>query len=585
MNRNINRFATYFGIYAVIFLLFVSCANIVNPSGGPKDTKPPKPIRSIPENYSVHFNKNKIEILFDEFIVLKDIKNQLLISPPFNEMPEVKIKGKTLVIEFNENLKENTTYTLFFGDAIVDLTEANAISSYEYVFSTGSNIDSMTITGKVVDAFTLKPEKDFFVMLYDLTYDSIPYKTKPYYLSKTKENGEYIINNLRNIPYKIFALKDANNNFKFDQIKEKIAFDDSLVIPHQKPVIKIDSTLKDSLHNDSLKTKISVEKNLAFNDLRSFSEIDSTQRLLKAEFVKKGKVLFTFRYPVKNLNISFLNRLENYGWKIEEWNPAKDSLIYWMLKPEIDTLNMIVNDNNQLIDTINIRLKQKTTLAPILDSTTTHTKGKNTKPIPINIPRVYPMCNLSPISDFFTKINISFPNPILNYDSIAILLIEDKDTLITKAVYTDLVHRKFQINKELKQDKEYKLILKQDIITDIFGNSNDSLVVNFKTNTTEDIGNFLLSVNFKDTVNSYIIQLLSENETIIDQRFIKKNTKLIFKHLMPGTYFLKAIKDVNSNKKWDTGNYLKKVQPERVINFQSKITIRANWDLEEIWEL
>jgi hypothetical protein len=586
LKNKFNKFITYISIYAVIILLLISCANIITPSGGPRDTNPPNPVRSTPSNYSTQFNKNIIEINFNEFILLRDLKNQLLISPPLNEMPEINAKGKTLIIEFKEKLKENTTYTLFFGDAIIDLTEGNVLSAYQFVFSTGSTIDSMTVSGRVVDAFTEKPEKDFYVMLYDHTEDSLPYKEKPYYLSKTRENGEYAINNLRNIPYKIFALKDANNNFKFDQSIEKIAFADSLIIPYYKPVFKMDTSLKDSLLKDSLKVKPFDVKLFSIKDLRTFNEVDSTQRLLRAEFVKKGELLFAFRYPVKDLKINTLNKFDYDNWKVEEWNLTKDTLIYWLLKPEIDSLSLTVNDNNQFNDTLNLRLKQKSIKAPLLDTLNVQKKQKNSKSTtPLKIPKIFPKTNLSQTFDFFQKISFSFPNPMLKYDTVSIILIEEEDTINTYAVSMDVVHRKFQVHDELKQGKGYKLILKEDLLTDIFGFNNDSLVFSFKTNTIEEIGNLILNVSIKDSLHTYIIQLLSENEVVLNQRFIDKNTKLRFKNLAPGSYYLKAILDKNRNRKWDTGNYIKNVQAEKVKIYPVKITIRANWDLEENWEL
>lgn len=555
-------------IYAFIILLLASCANIVNPSGGPRDTTPPKSIKCIPANYSSQFNSNKIEILFNEFILLKDLKSQMIISPPLNETPDITVRGKTILFEFNEKLKENTTYTIFFGDGIVDLTEGNILSGYEYVFTTGISIDTMTISGKVVNAFSQKPEKDYYVMLYDKNEDSIPYKEKPYYLAKTNENGDYTLNNLRNIPYKIFALKDANNNFKFDQPIERIAFADSMVVPHYKPIIKLDSTHKDSLQKDSIKPKLNIGTQFSLKDLRTFQEIDSTQRLLRAEFVKKGQLLFAFRYPVKNLTIEVLDKFEQDKWKVEEWNATKDTLIYWILNPNIDSLSLIVNDNNQFIDTLNLKVRQKTT--------------KNSK---ISVPKIYPDVNLTQTFDFYKKISFVFPNPLMKHDSLAVMLIKVGDTTNTYAICTDAVHRNFIIKNELKQGDEYKLHIKENTITDIFGLTNDSLVYYFKTNTIEDLGNFIFNINIKDTANSYIIQMLNEREDVLEQRYIDRNTKLSFKYLTPGNYIMKAIVDVNRNKRWDTGNYLRKIQPEKVIFYSTKITIRANWDLEENWEL
>ncbi|MCX6232367.1 MAG: Ig-like domain-containing protein [Bacteroidetes bacterium] len=568
MKRKFNISFTYLSIYTFILLVLVSCANIISPNGGPKDITPPKLIKSEPPNYSLHFNKNKIELVFNEFIVLKDIKNQMIISPPFNEMPEIKLKGKTMVIELDEKLKENTTYTLYFGNAITDLTEGNAIPAFEYVFSTGNIVDSMTITGRVVDAFNLKPEKDFFVMLYDSYDDSIPYKEKPYYLAKTSETGYYAFNNLRNMPYKIFVLKDENNNYKFDQPIEKIAFTDSLVFPHIKPIIVIDTSLTDSMKQVSLKAKTEDLKKLSLKDLLSFNETDTMQRLLRAEFSRKGLLFLAFRYPVKDFELNLMDSRDNKDWKLEEWNTAHDTLLCWLLKPDMDTLNLFINDNKTIKDTLFLQYKQRS--------------SKNTK---TEIQRLFPATNISQTFDYSNKISFTFPNPVLKYDSLAVKFIEANDTLQVYALNTDALHRKYMINRSLKEGTEYKLRIKEDLITDIFGFSNDSLKFNFKTNTAEDVGNFIIEVSLKDTNSAYIIQLLNENEVVLSQRLINKSSKITFRNLAPATYQIKAIVDSNHNGKWDTGNYLQKKHAEKVIYFPTKISIRANWDLEEKWDL
>ncbi len=580
LKKNISIIFSIF-LTIVIALILNSCANIVSPSGGPKDEEAPKPINSIPANYSKRFDHKKIEITFNEFIVLKDIASQLIVSPPFEENPEIKVKGKTLVIDLKENLKENTTYTLYFGDAITDLTEGNPVSSYEFVFTTGDYLDSLTITGSVKDAFTHSPEKDVFVLLYDKNYDSIPYKEKPYYISKTKENGSYTLRNLRDIPYKIFALKDLNNNLKFDQIIEKVAFFDSLVMPHYRPIIKTDSTLNDtikaikatknSLRTDSLKTdslkKIRyiqdslTNKKLSINDLRLFQEIDSSQKILKAEFKSNNKIIIEFRFPVKDMKYDIPDSAAKGEWKIDEWSKNKDSLIFWLTKPDIDSLSLIFNDLNNFTDTIHIL------------------KRKNSKTLSKNI--FY--SNLSQTFNFYEKIKLYFVYPVLNADSIPFTLISENDTTKSYAYFTDKFHRVFNVKEALQQNKSYKFILNDSIIQDIAGNINDSLVYDFKTNSQEDFGNFILNINTNDSSNYYIIQLVNEKAEIIKQAYILNNEKLTFKNINPGNYSIKAIKDKNGNQRWDTGKYLKKIQPEEIFLYPSTITIRANWDLDESW--
>ncbi len=582
LKKNISIIFSLF-LTIVIALLLNSCANIVSPSGGPKDEEAPKPLTSIPANYSKRFNHKKIEITFNEFIVLKDIASQLIVSPPFEENPEIKVKGKTLVVDLKENLKENTTYTLFFGDAITDLTEGNPVSSYEFVFTTGDFLDSLTISGRVKDAFTQNPEKDVFVVLYDKNYDSIPYKEKPYYISKTKENGSYTLRNLRNIPYKIFALKDLNNNLKFDQIIERIAFFDSLVTPHYRPIIKTDTTLIDSnsiksikstkttLRTDSLKTdslkKIKyiqdslTNEKLSINDLQLFQEIDSTQKIVKAEFKNNNKIIIEFRFPVKNMKYDIIDSLDFGEWKIDEWSKNKDSLIFWLIKPDIDSLGIIFNDKDIFADTIHVF------------------KRKTSKSLAINILN----SNLAQTFNFDEKIKLYFTYPVLNADSIPFTLILEEDTTYSFAYFTDKFHRTFTVKEALKQNKNYKFIINDSIIQDIAGNVNDSLVYNFKTNSQEDFGNFILNINTNDSSNYYIIQFINEKAEIIKQAYVFNNEKLTFKNITPGNYSIKAIKDKNRNQRWDTGKYLKKIQPEEIFFYPSTITIRANWDLDENW--
>ncbi len=544
---------------------------MVAPNGGPKDTNPPKPIQCIPANYTCNFKQNKIEIDFDEFLYLKDLNSQLIISPPLKELPEVKTRGKKLIIELKEKLKENTTYTLFFGDAITDLNEGNPLSSYEFVFSTGSIIDSLTITGKVIDAASQNPEKDVYVLLYDKYDDSIPYKEKPYYVSKTKEDGSFRLNNLRDMPYKIFAIKELNNNLKFDDITEKIAFADSLVIPHIKPIIKPDTSFKDSLKiskipkdsliSDSLNKLSQAYKLLSVKDLRLFQEIDSTQKILKAEFKNNNTAVIEFRYPVKSLNYKMIYPKDSNQFKIDEWNKNRDSLTFWLLKPDLDSIIISVQDINHGKDSIYIY------------------KRKSINPLIKNNVKT----NISAIHNYFEKIHIYTSLPVLNTDSISLTLYTDKDTNNIFAFKSDSNSRKFSYKQALKSDQPYKLVLKQNTFKDISGNGNDSLVVNFKTNMAEDLGSFLLKTNNKDSINSFVIQLLNEKGEISAEKILNKNNTLIFNYLQPGNYQIKAIKDKNANSKWDTGNYLKNIQPEDVFFYPSKITIRANWDLEETW--
>ncbi|MEI6822619.1 MAG: Ig-like domain-containing protein [Bacteroidota bacterium] len=567
-NISIKKQFIFVGIFIAIVAIITSCANIGMPTGGPKDVTPPKVLKSIPKNYSTQFKGKEIEITFDEFIKFKDLNSQLLISPPLKNTPDIKIKGKNIVVKINDTLRENTTYTMFFGDAIVDLNEENILPSYEFVFSTGNVLDSLTMTGKVLNAFTQKPEKDIYVMLYDKYDDSVPIKEKPYYLAKTKEDGEFVMNNLRDMSYKVFALKDANNNLKFDQPNEKIAFIDSLVTPRMKPILlKKDSLHKDTLKLDSLNKAIVHDKNLYIKDLNLFEEVDSTQRVTKADYLHKGELIFTFRFPVKDLEIipQFETKKE---WKLEEMNATKDTLYYWLLDP-MDSCKFIIKDNNKTLDTVNLKHRQRVTV-----------KKKSTV-----APSIILSTNINGMFDFYNYIVITAPNPIETINPKNILLIEDKDTLHPKISFTDSLHRRIMLNHKLKQGINYKLYVPDSIVKDIFGMYNDSLGIPFRTNNIEDVGNFIVNISIDSSSAPCILQLLSDKEDIIEQHIITIGTTIKYQYLKPGSYLLKAIYDQNNNGKWDTGKYLIHLQPEKIIYFPDKITIRANWDVEEKWKL
>ncbi|MBC8488446.1 MAG: Ig-like domain-containing protein, partial [Bacteroidetes bacterium] len=328
----------YRNIIQVTYLLAVSlfltmCANPVSPTGGPKDTQQPVVVKSEPPLYTKNFSSKKIRIYFDEFIVLNDIKNQVIISPPMLEMPEFKTRGKSVLIELKEELNENTTYNIFFGDGIADLTENNPVINFRYVFSTGDILDSLSIEGNVNNAFSMQPEEDINVMLYidnsdTVVFDSVPYVLKPYYMTKTNASGNYVLSNLPDHKFKIFALKDVNSNLLYDQPNEEIAFIDSLIIPYYKQLLIPDSVLSDSILTDTAAFEMPVYKTI---DMALFHEVDSTQRLMKAVLTKKAQLNFIFKFPTNNLQIRPLNFKTNLNWKIEEFNKTNDTITYWLL--------------------------------------------------------------------------------------------------------------------------------------------------------------------------------------------------------------------------------------------------------------
>lgn len=557
--------------------LLASCANPVSPAGGPKDEDPPVIVKSEPPLFSKNLNTNKIKVTFNEFIQLKDVTNQVIISPPMEKMPDFKSKGKSLVIELNEELKENTTYNIFMGNAVVDLTENNPASNFQYVFSTGNVIDSLAIQGNLLRAFDLSAVEDINVMLYldnndTIEFDSLPYYVKPYYLTKTNENGDFVLNNLANKQYKLFALLDLNGNMIYDQPTEEIAFIDTLIIPKFDPASILDTvTITDSIAEEIITSEL---PDLVPYDLSLFQETDSLQRLLKVVLAKNYMLSFFFKIPVTELKIRLLDLSEEIEWAIIEPYKTHDTIIFWLQDIGLDSLTMEISDAGEILDTTEVAVKKRVI----------GRKEKKEEEKPKELSVKYNFNNQS--IDLNKPLILTFDYPIEIFDFNAITLLEnDTIPLEPEIVFMDsTIQRKLAINYKWKQSTEYSLLIPDSIFYDIHGHSHDTLGTMFKSKSIEDYGNLYVSISLLNPGLSHIIQLLS-GENVIDEKFLFKDQLLSYEYMKPGNYRLKVIYDQNSNGLWDTGDYIYKLQPENVGFFQGEITVRANWDIEEEWEL
>ncbi|UPT67826.1 MAG: Ig-like domain-containing protein [Sphingobacteriales bacterium JAD_PAG50586_3] len=308
-----------------VLLTAAGCAIRVAPTGGTKDTQPPVMLNVSPDTFSTNFNSETIEFEFDEFYQLNDLTNRLVISPPMEKPPVPKIKGKRLILELQEPLKPNTTYNFNFGTAIADVNESNAMQDFRYVFSTGSFIDSLSINGAVYNAFTGAPEKDVTILLYKGTADSLPYKEKPAYFTKTNDGGNFLLNYMAPGKYKIFALKETNNNYLLDAEDEQIAFIDSLVDAAKYPNVQF----------------------------KMFKPERRKQKLLKKEFTMPGKLVLTFNKPVKEFKLTHLHAPADTGFYVTEYNTNRDSLTVWIKNIKTDSLRLVLTDE-VVIDTIKL---------------------------------------------------------------------------------------------------------------------------------------------------------------------------------------------------------------------------------------
>lgn len=565
------------------FLLFVlafltGCANIVTPTGGDKDTTPPKILKIVPENQSLNFNQKSITISFDEFIQLSDISSQLITSPPLQTQPEFVIKGKNLIVRFRENLLPNTTYTMNFGSAIRDLNENNALENFTYVFSTGNFLDSLFLRGTVKNAFTLENEKDVLFMLYIEHSDSIPYLKPPYYYAKTDVSGNFALNNLKAGKFKAVALKDDNGSFLYDDFeKETIGFMDSLVEPYY--IERQITETKDTLKTDSVSEKKGMKKE---DDktlkIYVFKEEKNKQYLKKAFCEHYGKLVFIFNKKPEVFEMNLLNTSFKKEWNITEHSITGDTVTVWLSDVENDSLIVEISDKGTVIDTTFLALKKRSEKIE-LQSGSGKRMMKETKRFQLELEGAKSNFSHNPVKDFF----ITFNHPVKSYTVENIVLKEDSN--IVKFIYDseDKAMRKFKIDYGWKEEKKYELIIPAGTITDIFGLKNDSMRIAFSTQAKSFFGN--LSVLLKCPAADYILQVTDEKGNTIAEKSSTGNEKFLFSGLEPKNYGLRLIVDENKNGKWDTGNYLQKKQAEKIIIYPQKANVRSNWDVDVEWEI
>jgi len=546
-----SRFFNCSVIVCAFLVLLSSCAQIVPPTGGKQDMRPPFARKYIPDSAAVHFHSKTVEIQFDEYILLKDIGTQLVISPPMEKTPIIRARNKTLYIEFREPLKDSTTYTMNFGTAIQDLHENNPLTNFRYIFSTGSFVDSLSLNGQVTNALTHSPEKGVLVMLYDKVDDSIPYKKLPAYFAKTDERGNYRITNIKKGTYKAFALKDANGNYKFNE-GEPIGF-------RAEPI--------------TLKNKDTA-------DFLLFRQPAEVQRLKRGALQGYGRIGLVFNKRVEGLRLTPLNFSFGEGARIyTEQSSGGDTITYWFSSPKVDSIILEVSDKDRVYDTLRYKLisrekvlaqrkGQKASL--VLKSNAS--KGMLDLDSPITFESDVPMLELDhiPSSKFIlredtAKKNIA-PGGQMHY------LVKENDQRFFS--WKDTTH-------VLKENGKYHLLILPGAFKDMFGFINDTIRYNFSLRELKYYGT--LKLNLHAPAGTYVMQLLDEQDGIVREAQPGGQKELYFEYLPPGKYHMRLVYDANKNGRWDSGDYSKHLQPEQVIYNTQPITIRSNWDQEVDW--
>jgi hypothetical protein len=582
-------------------LILMQCANPVMPSGGPRDTEPPKVVESNPPNFSTGFKGRSIVISFDEFVNITKLQQQLLISPPLDQRPELRIRGRSLIIRIEEELKPETTYSIFFGDGIVDLTEGNPLRNYNFVFSTGAIIDSMSLSGNMYHAFDLKPAESAFVMLYlidndTLPLDSLPYLVKPYYITRTDKEGNFRLNNLRNDKFKVFGLADMNSNFIYDMSGEAIAFLDSLVRPaYFKPISEsfvlsdtiadaealpqLDTLGIDNVLVDSLLQLADSERRQekAYYELVMFKEVDSTQRLLRAELAAPGLLQFAFRYDARRVTVEPHDSLaENFGL-LRQYSRMSDTLFWYFRQNIIDSLRVIVQFDTLINDTLHLSLTPRQPVQAVRRA------AREDTPTFLQVSDNIRSRRLDVGKDLVFR----FDNPIVEVNlRDRTRFVANGDTTYNSIDFERLDHigLRYRLNYPLEPEGVYSLLVPDSSFIGLNGLWNDTIRLSLRVPPLSDYGNLFVSLQLPPD-QQFIVQLLNNRGDVIIENLISDSQQIEFTNLTPGRYSLKAIHDRNLNKRWDTGDYLKGIQPERVFIFSKEIEIRANWDFEEDWNI
>ena len=529
--------------WGLCLLLLGGCAQMVAPGGGPKDTTPPKVVSYSPADKSTNFTSAKILIKFDEYIQLKDLSKQLIVSPPLKYTPVTKIKkGKALEVDIKDTLQKNTTYTFNFGNAIADIHEGNQIQGFQYVFSTGSYIDSLKLSGNVKDAFTGDAQKDALVMLYGNLNDSAPYNKPPSYCGRTNVNGHYEIDNIKKGTYRLFVLSNSQNGYFYHPYTESIGF-------NSKPV-KINA-------NDSV-------------DVLLFTEEEPALHFEKATAVAKGDIMLIFNKPADSLSVKplYLPQGSKPPYTHIQYSVTGDTAHYWINTPGLDSLRFIVNRNNKILDTGMIYY---------FPGNTKSKKAKKPEFLKIS-------CNVHNKQadyNYHQPIVLSAEHPLMKYNLSRIFIIHRKDTLTYTVDSTGLPFR-LSLTCKLTGDSSYTLMVLPGAFTDVFGLVNDTIKTDFKIVEPAFFGSLQLNLKFAKKA-SYVIQLLNSKDNVLKQDIVKSAGSINYNALPPDTYRFRAIEDANNDGKWTTGDYLKNIQPEKVHYFSQPITVRSDWDLSEDW--
>lgn len=500
------------------------------PEGGPIDKTPPKVLKMEPKNLTTNFTAKKIVITFDEYFNIQNEVKEFSISPEQEHPPLLKKDQKKLEVVFQDSLEKNTTYTLNFGKAIVDVNESNVLNNLTYAFSTGPLLDSLSISGRIINTLTGKPEVDATVFIIPLSRDSIFGKKKASIYTSTDSSGLYSLNNLKKDTYKIYALKENNGDKIYQQRSDEIGY---------------------------IKQPLVLNKNLDSVNIGIFKELAQDFRILDRKLNPDGSINMIFNQKLAKPQITILNNKTIDDSKILRFNKANDSLKMWLQDLTFDSVKVEIKNNGKPLDTISFNRDKKDSYTRVLQQTDNLEVGV-----------------LNP----YRPLKLVFNFPIENTDLAKIKLTEDSIARTNFTFTKDSTNLlAYNFSYPWRKKANYIITFDEGAVTAIFGTKNKAIRKQFRLASADDYGTFILKVEVPDTSKNYILELLNEKKAVLSSEIITKNRTITYANYKTGTYYTRIIYDENKNGIWDTGSLALSTQPELTWNNPEARTVRANF--------
>ena len=595
-------------------LLTAACASIGNPDGGRFDETPPRVVGSSPADGAVNVSKRKVQILFDEYVKLEKASEKVVISPPQIEPANVRADGKRVKVDFYDSLRANTTYTIDFSDAIEDNNEGNPMGQYTFSFSTGDVIDTMQVSGRVLNAADLEPIKGIMVGLYpaDSTWNDTLFRTRPFLrVSRTNGEGRFTIKGVKDGAYRVRALEDKDGDFVFSQKNERVAFDTTVYVTGSFPDVRMDTVWRDSLWYDSIRVVPYTHYTPDDVLLLAFLEDGQERHLLKTAYPEPTNFTFYFTAPsdstprIKGLNFDDRCLVADASLK-------NDTVTFWVTDTALihrqDTLSMILSymetdTLGQLVVTNDtLDLSPKTTYAKIAAERSKQIKAwekdrerrqkKAKKPLPYEenpYERTWLEAGFKPSGSLAPNQNVRYlaKEPILEVDTTKIHFYVKKDTDWLPAPFLFMPEERsaksYMLYAEWEPGQKYRFVMDTAAVVSVLEHESKSVRQEFHVRAVEEYGSIFIHVISPDT--GVVVQLLSKNDKVEAQQRTDKEGNADFFFMKPGEYYMRCYVDANGNGQWDTGDYASGLQPERVYYFGKPLPLKAQWDLRQDWDI